>query len=229
MFDVVRQFVRDRFGIGIGHPLAVIGVNQLQECLVGGAEFFRVEFEDMEDFVGPAQRVVDQVEIPVADMGDALRFPQPVFAVPQVFLGPLALGDIARRVVDQRLAVDLHQGGADFDIDDGTVAAAVPGFEYRVAHAHCGDPGQQLLFRPQRVPLRHIHRQQFVGRVTEHAAERIVHLHDIAIEIENVNAVAGGAQQHLVLAAGTLHGRSRLQGICPGGHQEPGKQREQQA
>ena len=183
----------------------------------------------MVNLVGPGQHIAGQIEVPVANMGDALRFSQPVFAVPQAFLGPFAFGDVARRVVDQRKAFDLHPCGADLDIDDAAVAAAVPGFERRVARAHFGKLCQQFLLRPLRIPLRHVHDQHFLGGVAEHAAKRVVHLHDIAIEVENVDAVAGGAQQYLVLAADALHRCRRLQGACPGGYQKPGEQRKQQA
>jgi hypothetical protein len=68
------------------HALPIIGMDSLNNLRVSGRLVARGAAVDSNEFVGPPQRVVLQIEIPTSDLGDLLRFPQALLTVPQGFV-----------------------------------------------------------------------------------------------------------------------------------------------
>jgi hypothetical protein len=94
VLDLVRLAVVDRVPVGGVDGLAVVRVDALDERFVRRLELARIDLEDAEHLFGPQQHVAAQVELPVADLRQALRLRESPFARAQALVGALALGDV---------------------------------------------------------------------------------------------------------------------------------------
>ena len=74
MLDLIGVAVfPNRSRIGGIHRLAVVGMDAFEERLVGCGELLRLKAEDAVHLIRPDEPVVDQVQLPTAEMGDLLR------------------------------------------------------------------------------------------------------------------------------------------------------------
>ena len=97
------------------------------------------------------------------------------------------------------LAVDLRTGGADLDIDDTAVLAPVLGLEYRSIQFDQGPEAlHQFFARPLRIPVSHVQTGHFFTGITQHFAESVIGLHDIAVDIHDVDTIYCRAHQRHV-------------------------------
>ena len=85
------------------HAFAVVRVDEGEDGRAGGLETRRVLLENAVDLVRPLQGMCAQVELPVAQLGQALGFEEAGFAAVQLRLGALALGT---EVLQLALGVD---------------------------------------------------------------------------------------------------------------------------
>ena len=114
---------------------------------VGGSELARRQPEDAVSLVGPVQIVGDDVPVPIADVGDALRLGQPGFARAQGALGLFALRDIApTRSAVQDLAV-LVANGRDVQTDVDRRSVARSQLQLGIVYLACLDERLKRSFR----------------------------------------------------------------------------------
>ncbi len=116
MLDLVRLAVVDRIPVGGIDRGAVVRVDAVDEGFVRRLELARIDLEDAEHLFGPQQHVAAQVQLPVADLRQALRLRETPLARTQALFGALALGDVVLdrdEVRDAALAVtdrlDVHR------------------------------------------------------------------------------------------------------------------------
>ncbi|MNZ54499.1 hypothetical protein D3C78_724000 [compost metagenome] len=122
--------------------------------------------------------------------------------------GPLALADVAGRREDVALAVQLDQAETDLRRIAAAVLAPVQGFddELLLPPARPGQGIANRLDADVRLPAGQMHADDLLQRIAEHAAERVAGLHHVALQVEDMDAVAGVLQQHLAAPVGPLAG-----------------------
>ncbi len=83
VFEVVlRLLVKGRVDRA-ADPVPVVRVHDVQEIVVGGGRGLRYPSEDPVNLVGPCERILAHVQVPVAETGDALGVRQADLALPQ--------------------------------------------------------------------------------------------------------------------------------------------------
>ncbi len=83
-------------GVGIGKIdcLAVIGVDGFQKGFIRGTKFPGIYFKHPVNFIGPRENVIGDIQLPTADMSNALGFIELGFTFPYHLFRPLAFGDV---------------------------------------------------------------------------------------------------------------------------------------
>ena len=100
----------------------------------------------------------------------------------------LAFGDIPAGGKQVGLVIDHHPIDANLDINHAAVLAPVHRIEHVASADERADPCTQFLCRVMNVPVTHIELQNLFPRVTQHAAEGIVGLEHIAVDIQHMDA-----------------------------------------
>ena len=95
MLDAVGLLSLHRLGDLPPRRLAVVGMEALVEHLGGAIEVLALDGEYLEQLVRPEQPAGGDVEVPVAQLGDALGIGQPAPVLAQGRVGAPALGDVA--------------------------------------------------------------------------------------------------------------------------------------
>ena len=115
----------------------------------------------------------------------------------------LALGNVPRSAEQQLIATDLHANHIHFNVENMAIAVAVLGLKcLGFAHQSQHSPTQLFWFwRPHCVPLRHIHTDHFLRRIAQHAAERSVHLYQLAMQVNHMDAVTRRLEQAFIFLA----------------------------
>jgi hypothetical protein len=171
-------------------PVDVITVfrrDGLEEVGIGRLEPGRVAFEDAVDLLRPEQLIGPQVEFPVAERGDLLRFPEPGLTGAEGLLGAFQRADVgggADVADDPTLRVVLRLRLAEHP---GTVGILVdqPVFRLKGLSFGAGLPPQcddsGLIVRMQRVhpavPLRGLRAQP------RDLAPPLVHIQEMSLRI----------------------------------------------
>ena len=116
----------------------------------------------------------------------------------------LAVGDVSRRAIEQCLAVKVNTDRADFDVNYLSVTAQVARFENRALVDEFRHALLEFCSGKLHIPLADMHAQDFIPAITQHLAKYIVCLHDVAFNIQYMNAVVGGMKQYFVAAVGVF-------------------------
>ncbi len=192
VLDVVARAFLDRAADRLAHSAAVVGMDRLQEGVVGGRGGLRLLPEHAVDLVGPVQLAGQNVPVPVADLGDALRRVQ--------------IGDGFVQALVQIVVHAVNEQGAEQDQDQGDGAADGGGLDERgadLAHGylrhHAEIQGGDRLIGGQNFRAAAIPGYHGAGPAGERALHRGVAIAPLSV-IQEVFEVIAAATREMELA-----------------------------
>ena len=200
-----------RFGNAGLDTFDVIGMDQREQRICTACGDLRRDAEDVDELrtrVGQSRLSVrgdlERIDDARHGVGDALKLLPQCHTIPESRLGSLALGDAAqKRNEGMRVGVI---GRADFNVDDGAVAASVTGFEQLTAFpddraATIDDSATGMVD----VEVDDPHRQQLLAAIAAHPLRCLIHIEQLAgRRIDQPEAIARRAEHFFVTRHGLL-------------------------
>ena len=110
VLETVGSLRFDRARYPLAHPVAILGVDALQEALKGVRESLAVNTKNPVHLVGSPDRIVDDIPLPATEVRDALGIGQPRLAFAQRLLIPDRRGNnridtLRNLVADPRISL----------------------------------------------------------------------------------------------------------------------------
>ena len=178
----------------------VVGVDVVEEPLVGGGELLAGDLVDPVELVGPHDLVVLDVPLPAADGGDRLRLGQPLLAVAQRVEQLPALGvvGVAVEVAEDVAGVVAYRPPARQQPDRLAVGAQVHGLEVvvaGVAGARHGHVGGELLLAGGVVDVVGRQPGHLLGGPAQQLGHPLVGPQRAALAVQQPDAVGAGLDQ----------------------------------
>ena len=178
----------------------VVGVDVVEEPLVGGGELLAGDLVDPVELVGPHDLVVLDVPLPAADGGDRLRLGQPLLAVAQRVEQLPALGvvGVAVEVAEDVAGVVAYRPPARQQPDRLAVGAQVHRLEVvvaGVAGARHGHVGGELLLAGGVVDVVRRQPGHLLGGPAQQLGHPLVGPQRAALAVQQPDAVGAGLDQ----------------------------------
>ena len=140
---------------------------------------------------GVNELVAGQIETPAAGVTQPLRFREIRLTLPQGFLDPFALGDVAYKN-DGLTAGNGLVLSTDFDVKQAAVFPAVGGFKtVRAQVLGLSDVGGDHFGAMHSLYILNIHGQEFLLAIAAHLAVSVVDLKDSSLHVGAQEAVHG--------------------------------------
>jgi len=175
---------------------AVLGMDEREGTLIARAELVRGHAEETVQLARPHDVVRREIPFPVADVGDLFGLLEPPPTLPQLFLGPLAVGDVANDR-EMEAGQDVRHG-AELGVADGPVLAphAVLARVLAVLR-ECAQGRARLRLIPGRSDLQGRHREKLGAVIAEKLGGGRVGVDIPAPVVEEEDGVEGVLEERL--------------------------------